>query len=45
MKPGDSMPHSQGLSSNPYNELNKKIPRFDTYFLKIDTNIVLTTLR
>ena len=33
MKPGGSMAHSQGLSSNPY-------PRTDTYFFKIHSNIV-----
>ena len=29
MEPGDTMPHSQGLSDNPYPE-----PRIDTYFLR-----------
>ena len=37
------MPHSQGLSNNPYLELNKRIPRIDTSFFMIHStgNIVL----
>ena len=39
-EPGGAMPHSQGLSNNPYPELNNPIPRIDTYFYKIHSNIV-----
>ena len=35
------MPHSQGLSNNPYPELNYPIPRTNTQFFKIHPNIVL----
>ena len=34
MEPGSSMPHSQGLSNNPY-------PHIDTFFFKTNSNIVL----
>ena len=37
MEPGGPMPHSQGLSSNPYPEPN----RTDTYLFKVYLNIVL----
>ena len=37
MEPGGSMPHSQGLSKNPYPEPNQP----NSYFLKIHSNIVL----
>ena len=30
MEPGDSMPHSQELSNNPYPEPIQPIPRIDT---------------
>ena len=33
------MPHSQGLSNNPYRE--NPIPRTDTYLFKVHSNIVL----
>ena len=33
------MPHSQGLSNNPYSEQNQ--PFIDTYFFKVRSNIVL----
>ena len=35
MEPRDSMPHSQGLSNNPYPESNHPIPHIDTYFFKV----------
>ena len=38
MKPGGWTPHSQGLSNNRQINL---IPRIDTYFFKIQSNIVL----
>ena len=41
MEPGGSMPHSQGLSNNPYREPINPIPRIDTYFFKVHSNIVL----
>ena len=42
MEPGGSMPHSQGLSNNPYPEPNQPISsRIDTHFFKIHSNIVL----
>ena len=35
------MPHSQGLSNNPYPELRiNPIPCIDTYFFKIHSNIL-----
>jgi hypothetical protein len=34
------MPHSQGLSNNPYPEPNNPIPRVDTYFFKVCSYIV-----
>ena len=39
MEPRGSMPHSQGLS-NMMSQINP-IPRIDTYFLKIHSNIAL----
>ena len=44
MKPGGSIPHSQGLSNNPYPEPNNPTPRIDTYFCKIHSNIVLASM-
>ena len=51
MEPGGSMAHSQGLSNNHYPESNQPIlsqinliPRIDTYFFKIHSNIVLTSM-
>ena len=41
MKPEGSMPQSQGLSNNPYPEVNQPIPRIDTYFFKVNSNVVL----
>jgi hypothetical protein len=35
------MPHSQGLSNNPYPEPNQPNPRIDTYLFKVHSNIVL----
>ena len=35
------MPRSQGLSNNPYFELIQPIPRTDTNFFKVHSNIVL----
>ena len=32
MEPGSSIPHSQGLSNNPYPKLNQPNPHIDTYF-------------
>ena len=40
MEPGDSMPHSQGLIIPILSRINP-IPRVDTYFLKVQSNIVL----
>ena len=40
MKTGGSMPHSQGLSNNPYPEPNQ--PNFSYYnFFRVHSNIVL----
>ena len=36
--PGGSMPHSQGLSNNPYPEVNQPNSSSDTYFFKIHSN-------
>ena len=41
MESGGSMPHSQGPSNNPSPESINPIPRMDTYFFKINSNIVL----
>ena len=38
---GGSMPHSQGLSNNPYPTRINQIPHIHTYFFKIHSNIVL----
>ena len=38
------MPHSQGLSSNPYLESNQFISHIDTYFCKIYSHIILHQL-
>jgi len=38
MEPGGSMSNSQELSNNPYPE---SIPRTDTYFLTVHSNIAL----
>ena len=35
-----SMPHLQGLSNNPYPEVNHPISRIDTDFFNIHSNIV-----
>ena len=43
MEPGISMPHSQGLSYNPILSQINPIPRSNTYFLKIHSNIVVPT--
>ena len=40
MKPGGSMPHSQGPSNNYYPKINQ-IPRIDTYLFKVHSNSVL----
>ena len=40
MEPGGSMPHSQGLSNNPYPDPNQPNFRTDTCFFKIHSNIV-----
>ena len=42
MEPGGSMPHSRGLSNNPYLSRINQIPRIDTYFFKVHFNIVLS---
>ena len=41
MEPDGSMPHSQGLSSNPYPSRINPIPRIDTYLFKVQSNIAL----
>ena len=41
MKPEGSMSHSQGLFDNPYTGRINPVPRIDTYFFKIHSNIVL----
>ena len=41
MEPGGSMPHSQALSNNSYPEPNQSIPRIDTHFFKIHSNMTL----
>ena len=38
------MPHSQGLSNNPYPEQNQPNSSYDTYFFKIHSNIVLPSM-
>ena len=38
MELGGPMPHSQGLSNNPYPE---PYPRIETYFFKVHSNIIL----
>ena len=35
MEPGGSMPHSQGLSNNPYPEPNQPNYRIDTYLFEV----------
>ena len=40
MEPGDSMPHSQGLSNNPYREPNQPNYPHNTYLIKVHSNIV-----
>ena len=44
MEPGDSMLHSQGLPITPILSRINQIPRIDTYFLKIHSNIVLPSM-
>ena len=41
MEPGGLTPHSQKLSNNAYPEPKLPIPRVDTYFFEIHSNIVL----
>ena len=41
IEPKGSMSHSQGLFNNPYLESNQPIPRIDTYFFKVHSNIFL----
>ena len=41
MKPGGSMPHSQGLSNNPYPEPNQPNTSYYTYPFQFHSNIVL----
>ena len=41
MEPGDSMPHSQGFFNNLILSGTNPIPRIDTYFFKLHSNIVL----
>ena len=41
MEPGGSMSHEQGLSNNLYTEQINSIPRTDSHFFKIHSNIVL----
>ena len=41
MGPGGSMPHSQGLSNNPYPESNEPTSLHYNYFFMIHFNIVL----
>ena len=41
MEPRGSMLHSQGLPSNPYPSRINPIPHIDTYFFKIQSNIIL----
>ena len=41
MEPGGSIPHSQGLSNNPYTEPNQPNSRIDAYLFKVHSNIVL----
>ena len=43
MEPEGSMPHSQGLSNNPYPKPN--YPNYSDYSLKINSNIVLLSKR
>ena len=45
MEPGGSLPHSQGLSNNPYPEQINPITRIDTYFFNIHSNIFIPHLR
>ena len=44
MESGGSMLHSQGPSNNPYLSRINPIPRIDTYFFKVHSNIVLPSL-
>ena len=44
MKPGGTMPSSQGLSNNPYPESIQPNSRIDTYFFKIHSNIVFSSM-
>jgi hypothetical protein len=41
MEPGDSIPHTQGLSNNPYLSQINKTPRIDVYFLfcRVETSL------
>ena len=42
MKPGGTMSHTQGLSNKSLSLAESKpIPRIDTYFFKIYSNIIL----
>ena len=41
MEPGDLMSHSQGLSNNPYPEMNQPKSLNGTYFFKIHSISVL----
>ena len=43
MEPGGSNSHLQGLSNNIDPQPNEPIPRMDTYFFKIHSNIVLSS--
>ena len=38
------MAHSQELFYNPYPEPNNPIPRIDTYFFNVHSNIVLPSM-
>ena len=40
MEPGSSMPHSQGLSNNPYPKPNQLNSCTDTYIFNVHSNIV-----
>ena len=44
MEPGGSIMYSHGLSNNPYPEPNQPNCSYETYFIKIHSNIFLPYL-
>jgi hypothetical protein len=46
MEPESTMPHSQEFSNNRYPELSypNSVPRIETYFFKIHSNIVFPSM-